>query len=891
MTDTLGTARLDIVVDTTSMEAGVERAKRSVAGLSTSAQAEYAKLNASEKRRVDSLIRQADTLGLTRQQQIAYNATLKTSGTIQKELLERIRQTGEAVRPGANALNQYGISAKQTAAALRQVPAQITDIVVGLQSGQRPLTVLLQQGGQLKDVFGGIRPAAAALGSSLLALINPLTVTAAVAGALVLAWKQGSDEAYAYNKALIETGNYAGLTSSSMQKLAADISDVRGTQHEAAATLAEVASAGKFTAEQIRLVGRAAVATGRDVSDVVSEFSKLADEPVDAVVELNDRYHFLTAEIYDQIRALQDEGREREAATLAIQTYSDETVRRAGQVEEKLGALEKAWKYVGIGAKAAWDSMLNIGREQSLQDQLDDVVRKQQAATEELFRLRAGGAADASIRFVENRLLELQGKHKELVIAIGKEDEQTLKEANAQRAHSLLIAYDNEARLYDTREQKRVQEIEAAHQKANDAIAALQESQDKKLTEKIARIREAEAKIVAGIEEKYRERQTRKRTARKVSDPSDSLLQQLQRQIALNREAATSEDKLSASERLRVSVLVELERIGGKLSSQRKAEIDDALQTLQLTDEKVKAYQAEKKAKEELERLQRQIDAQAENRRASNEAELRSLGGAGRDELDRLERRLEIEREYAEEVARLRDRGVAEDSDSYRQQLELLRRARNQQLSEEEDFQRAREALQSDWRNGAQRALNNFLAESRDVASQVEDIWANAFSGLTDTLTDFVTKGKGDFRGFLDSLYADITRFVIKQLLSKWLESLAGLLTKGSSGSSSGDGIGNALGSVIGAAFGGGRAAGGPVSPGSYYEVGEDRPELLTFGASGRKYLIPGKDGQVTPIKGSGESFTQHVNITVQGTINRETVHQIARASGSEARRALARSG
>lgn len=63
------------------------------------------------------------------------------------------------------------------------MPAQITDIVVGLQSGQRPLTVLLQQGGQLKDVFGGIRPAAAALGSSLLALINPLTVTAAVAGA------------------------------------------------------------------------------------------------------------------------------------------------------------------------------------------------------------------------------------------------------------------------------------------------------------------------------------------------------------------------------------------------------------------------------------------------------------------------------------------------------------------------------------------------------------------------------------------------------------------------------------------------------------------------------------------------------------------------------------
>src|SRR5690606_13533295 len=46
------------------------------------------------------------------------------------------------------------LSAKQTTAALRQVPAQLTDIIVSLQGGQAPLTVLLQQGGQLKDVFG-----------------------------------------------------------------------------------------------------------------------------------------------------------------------------------------------------------------------------------------------------------------------------------------------------------------------------------------------------------------------------------------------------------------------------------------------------------------------------------------------------------------------------------------------------------------------------------------------------------------------------------------------------------------------------------------------------------------------------------------------------------------
>lgn len=95
---------------------------------------------------------------------------------------------------------------------MRNLPAQLTDISVGLASGQSPMLVLLQQGGQLKDMFGGIGPAAKALGSSLIGLVNPYTLAAAGAGALLLAWKQGSDEAIAYNRSLILTGSYAGLT-------------------------------------------------------------------------------------------------------------------------------------------------------------------------------------------------------------------------------------------------------------------------------------------------------------------------------------------------------------------------------------------------------------------------------------------------------------------------------------------------------------------------------------------------------------------------------------------------------------------------------------------------------------------------------------------------------
>ena len=55
------------------------------------------------------------------------------------------------------------------------IPAQMTDIVVGLSTGQSPFMVLMQQGGQLKDMFGGIGPAIKGVGTYVMGLVNPLT--------------------------------------------------------------------------------------------------------------------------------------------------------------------------------------------------------------------------------------------------------------------------------------------------------------------------------------------------------------------------------------------------------------------------------------------------------------------------------------------------------------------------------------------------------------------------------------------------------------------------------------------------------------------------------------------------------------------------------------------
>src|SRR5690606_7532552 len=146
----------------------------------------------------------------------------------------RIQQMRDQVGKASVDFNKNGLSSKQLQSSLRGLPAQFTDIAVSLQAGQNPLTVFLQQGGQLKDMFGGIGPAARALGGYVVGLINPFTVAAAAAGVLALAYKQGSDEATAFQKALILSGNAAGTSAGQLGSLAQTVSRSVGTVSAAA---------------------------------------------------------------------------------------------------------------------------------------------------------------------------------------------------------------------------------------------------------------------------------------------------------------------------------------------------------------------------------------------------------------------------------------------------------------------------------------------------------------------------------------------------------------------------------------------------------------------------------------------------------------------------------
>jgi hypothetical protein len=246
--------------------------------------------------------------------------------------------------------------------------------------------VAIQQGGQIKDMYGSVGLAARALSGYVMALINPFTVAAATIGVLALAYHQGSAEADAYRMALVTTGNAAGVTTGQMAGMAKHVSDSVGTTGAAAEALAALASTGVVAGANMVQFAQASMYAHKGLNQEVEEtakvFESLGRSPVEASAKLNEKLNYLTAATYTQIRAAMELGDREGAASIAQQAYAAAIEERGKKMIASMGSLERAWMGVAGGAKSAWDAMLNVGRE-------EDPTAKAAAAAVKLLDLRA----------------------------------------------------------------------------------------------------------------------------------------------------------------------------------------------------------------------------------------------------------------------------------------------------------------------------------------------------------------------------------------------------------------------------------------------------------------------------------------------------------------------
>jgi phage-related minor tail protein len=387
-------------VKTSAAQAG-----QAVSGIGTGAAGSAEKVDAATKSLIGSVQRATAALNAGSKGTADYfDAIAKVRGASAdalKPYLDQLRAAEAAQSAATGGLGKMEISAKQTAAALRGVPAQFTDIVTALQGGQKPLTVLLQQGGQLKDMFGGVGAAAQALGGYVVGLINPFTLAAVAVGAVAYGMQKGSEEGEAFRRTLILTGNAAGVTADQLAGMAASVSKIAGgTQGNAASVLNSIAGSAKVGADNLQRFTAAAIALeragGPAASETAKAFEDLARSPVEASKKLNDATVYLTASVYAQIKALSDQGRTVDAARVAQEAYAAALEQRTPLMVQNLGLVEKAWRAVKDVGSGAIDALLNFGRQQTPDQHLSDLAQAIANAQAKLDKLKQQSGTDGS---------------------------------------------------------------------------------------------------------------------------------------------------------------------------------------------------------------------------------------------------------------------------------------------------------------------------------------------------------------------------------------------------------------------------------------------------------------------------------------------------------------
>ncbi|MCL8339774.1 phage tail tape measure protein [Pseudomonas mosselii] len=725
-------------------------------------------------------------------------AQAKSSGVSIKDLAASTQSAEQAIDRYTRQAQAAGMSTKAYTAALRGVPAQFTDIIVSLQGGMNPLTVMLQQGGQLKDMFGGIGPAAKALGGYVAGLVNPFTVAGAAVAGLGVAYYKGSEEAQDFRKALILTGNAAGTNAGAMSDLARQISTTVGTTGAAAEVLAQLASNGKIAGDSIGTVATAALqmkdATGRAVEETVAEFVKIGKDPVAAAKELNEQYNFLTASTYAQIVALKEQGDTVGAAKLLTDNYAQTIDTRSKEIVENLGWIEKAWRGVWGMTKSAGDAALNFGRTQGIADQLT-------AAQADLADLekRAGEnkivAASAQLKS-ERELLQSR------ITALGDQlkTQQAIDQAQEnyrKRQRESIIAMhevDTLEKSAWTNAEKRADAL----QKYDRALEKIRETDpnDARLKpETIARVR-------ADIEEQYKDSATKKTPAyredagTKALDQARQQYSVLQQQNSLIGAQRGEMQKLGEAGQALVKWEQQLADIKDKkvLTADQKSLLANQKQItvqLQKNAELEKEMQLRKVATEEAQKLaafQGNLNSQLQRASLGLDSNLASMG-LGDVARQRMQERLSIEQQYQQQLDNLEQQHNEGriSKGLYEKESDALRKALDDRLAMQTKYYEDVDAAQADWSLGARSAFASYLEQARDVAGQTRTLFSNAFSSMEDAVANFAITGKLSFSDFAKSVLADMARIATRQAIT----GIAGSL----------------FGSAIGGFFGGGASA------------------------------------------------------------------------------------
>lgn len=341
---------------------------------------------------------------------------------------------------------------------------QAQDVAVSLAGGQSPLTVLMQQGSQIADVFtsskAGPRAALASLGAMIApVLLNPLTLLGVTLGTVGVAAYQFAQQQDQLARSLNGVGRAAGVSVDGLRAYGVEGARRGGIASSQGIDIAsQLAGTGRIGGAMmpglIEASARYSRSFGVDLTDAAKELGDAFADPAKGADKLNERMGFLDAATRQTIRTFQEQGDILGAQGALFSAFNNDLK----NATEKVGLFERAWRSIkgvwgdfeqGVGATFAPSTQQKI---EALEERLrqidqgskgyfssnprdrgnveDQLARERATRIEEQIKAEAGKAAQEAAR----RSREADDLMRQIVPELGARQSLVNRRANLGRA-------------------------------------------------------------------------------------------------------------------------------------------------------------------------------------------------------------------------------------------------------------------------------------------------------------------------------------------------------------------------------------------------------------------------------------------------------------------------
>ncbi|AUO64112.1 phage tail tape measure protein [Citrobacter freundii complex sp. CFNIH2] len=679
---------------------------------------------------VTSLQEQASVVGKTRSEILEMKAAQLGVADQSAPFIAKLREQENAWKRGEISAGQYRM-------AMRQLPMQITDVVTSLASGMPVYMVAIQQGGQIRDSFGGIGNALKAVTS----LITPARLAVGgLAGGMLLATKAGIDyfdTLEQINFALIRTGNLANTTASDVMVSAQSISSETGTSISTVTELmTKLIDTGAMTGEQLDKAAKStalAVQTGLvSADDMVKAYKDIEKDPVKALQSLNEKYNFLTLSQLKSIDQLVKQKKETEAVTKAMDIFGATMDQRGEQAYNALSPFGRLW----LDVKSwALDTMNSIG---------------QWVAELTVNTIKEFNAIYYSVATVFQKLNQIISQSIasaiDLIPEWAKTDTlQGWQDYNQGMADAYAKSVTDLGKEWDK-----------ANKSADDYLKTA-------------------SKTGAAITQKDREEvaaySSKNKTGKGYSVPSG------------DRAEESAQGELLALQ-AQLKVLQQHKDVNDKISQQRK-ELWETEAKFQVLDEAARTRQLSKQERSLLSSKNQVLALARQKAELGDQIVVQEKLNSLMDNALKLRRQQEAKRA---EVAMLatgassRDSQRESETNRIREEYSLNPAAQAKALAEMRKTYEAQDELEQNWRAGAINGLNEYLQTAQNVYSSVSQAAQTALGGISDMMTSLVTTGTASFKQFAASILKMIVEIINRLLVAYAVQAAMGWITGSASG-------------------------------------------------------------------------------------------------------------